>query len=294
MTIPAPEAKVLKFAGIRQGWAMPLVLCDAPRGVDSSRRPERHPWHALRWRLSGAIVHRVLPDGQRIESLQPNGFVLLPARCELRLVADGPIRYADFRIQEAFVRSLATELAGPRGDCAELLRNDRVMHVDPEVPTMLDGYLRRALDEDEPPTRLEMDSRASLLMLLILRKHSALCDESRRIRRGTLAPSHLRRVCDAMSSDLTAAVSLSQLAAMVGISYHHFGHAFKASTGMPPHRWLVEQRVERACQLLRFTRERVTDIAARVGYNDPNQLTRVFRSRRGTTPALYRREFQIR
>jgi AraC family transcriptional regulator len=97
-----------------------------------------------------------------------------------------------------------------------------------------------------------------------------------------------------MTQDLAEEVPLSELAAAVGLSYHHFCHAFKASRGVAPHQWLVGRRVEKACELLRNTHETVTEIAASVGYDDPNQLLRVFRARRSTTPAAYRRELQGR
>ena len=290
--MPRPGTVALQAEGSERGWLMPVALWDAPNGFDTSGRPDNRPYHTVAWRLSGALVQRVLPNRQPIEELSPNGFSIHPAGHDLRFLADGPIRFAHFYLSDAFVRDVAVELAGERADRSELLRDNRVMCLDHEVIPMLDVYLRRALDEAERPSRLEMDSRASLLALQVLRKNSVLRDAGRRGSRGGLPPWQLKRVCEAMTSDLSGEVALGALAEMVGVSYHHFCHAFKASTGMAPHQWLVERRVERACELLRVTRDSVTDIAAAVGYDDPNQLSRVFRSRRGTTPAMYRRESQ--
>lgn len=290
--MPRNGVKALKTAGFEDGWIMPVALWQAPVGFDTSGQPDNRPYHTIAWRLSGALVQRVLPTRHRVEQLSPAGFSIHPANCELRMIADGAIRFAHFYLNDTFIRAVAVEWAGERARQGELLRPDRIMRLDPEVPPMLDAYLRRAFDTGEPATRLEMDCRANLLALHMLRKHSSLKEPLRQGPTGGLSPHHLRRVLDAMNSDLTADISLSTLATMLGLSYHHFCHAFKASTGAAPYQWLVERRVERACKLLRSTEESVTEIAAAVGYDDPNQLSRVFRRRRGTTPVLYRREFQ--
>lgn len=290
--VPRKGTHAVAAAGAGAGWVMPVALWEGPQGFDSSQEPDNRPYHTVAWRVSGALVQRVLPSRQPVELLSPHGFSIQPAGHDLRMLADGPIQFAHFCASDLFMRRVATEWAGDRGDRSELMAENHVMRMDPEVIPLLDLYLRRALDEQERPTRLEMDCRASLLMLRLVRKHSTLDDHDRRVAAGGLSPGHLRRVCDAMSADLSAEVSLTELAQMVGVSYHHFCHAFKASTGLPPHQWLIEARVKRACELLRSTSAPITEISAAVGYDDPTQLARVFRTRRGTTPLLYRRACQ--
>lgn len=290
--VPRKGTTATSSAGTETGWVMPVVLWDGPEGFDSSQEPDNRPYHTVAWRISGALVQRVLPNRQPVELLSPHGFSIQPAKRDLRMVADGQIKFAHFCVNDQFIRRVATEWAGDRGDRPELLAENHVMRLDAEVIPMLDLYLRRALDEGEQPTRLEMDCRASLLALQLVRKHSTIDDQGRRVTTGGLSPHHLKRVCDAMSADFSAEVSLADMAQMVGVSYHHFCHAFKASMGMPPHQWLIEARVRRACELLRSTTDPITEIAAAVGYDDPTQLARVFRTRRGTTPMLYRRSSQ--
>jgi AraC family transcriptional regulator len=287
--IPRKGTTAAHTAGVDSGWVMPLALWDGPEGFDSSQEPDNRPYHTVAWRVSGALVQRVLSNRQPVELLSPQGFSIQPAGHDLRMMANGKIQFAHFCTTDLFMRRVATEWAGERGDRSELLAENHVMRLDAEVVPMLDVYLRRALDENDQPTRLEMDCRASLLMLQLVRKHSTLDDRNRRMAAGGLSPWQLRRVCDAMSIDLSAELSLAELARMVGVSYHHFCHAFKASTGMPPHQWLIEARVKRACELLRSTNDSITEISAIVGYDDPTQLARVFRARRGTTPMQYRR-----
>lgn len=290
MSLPGVTAR--ERQGNRKDWRMGVSLCEAPEGYDSANPASASSGHVIEWHLNPVRVSRVLSSGQVMETLPPGGFLLRPSGIPLGLVASGPARFAQFFTSDDFVRTVASDWLGEAGERADLFAGDRIMRSDPSIAPMLDLYLRRAFDEEEPPTRLEMDSRAYLIVLQVLKRHSRLADKSSRARRGGLAPFQLKRVCERMTQDLSEEVPLVELAAMAGVSYHHFCHAFKASTGVAPHQWLVERRVEAACDLLRSTRLSVTEIAASVGYDDPNQLLRVFRSRRGTTPVAYRREFQ--
>ncbi|MFS8980747.1 AraC family transcriptional regulator [Cupriavidus necator] len=288
--VPLPGTVVQTRKG--EQWLMPVAICEAVNGYDTKRAPHTPSEHLIEWHLAPSRIQQVLPSGPATETLPSNGFVIRPAGMALQLVAVGPARFVHFVIPDAFLRAVAADWLGDAVNCTGLLGRERLMRTDPAIVPMLDAYLRRALDEDEPPTRLEMDSRAHLVVLQILRRHSVLVERQNRLRRGGLAPYQLKRVCELMTRDLAEEISLTELANTIGISYHHFCHAFKTSTGQPPRQWLVERRVEAACGMLRTTRLSVTEIAATIGYTDQNQFLRVFRSRRGTTPSAYRREFQ--
>ncbi len=108
--------------------------------------------------------------------------------------------------------------------------------------------------------------------------------------RGGLAAWQQKRVCDFLQADLTADLGLADLAELLGLSAEHFCRAFKASTGLPPHAWLVARRVERARELLETTGLSVEEIAAQVGYAEPSHLARMFRRAHGVSPTQYRRE----
>jgi AraC family transcriptional regulator len=70
---------------------------------------------------------------------------------------------------------------------------------------------------------------------------------------------------------------------------HHFGKAFKAATGLPPHRYVMEQRVARATELLAGSDLPIAEIAHVVGMSSQSHLTNVFRRLVGDTPHSYRR-----
>ena len=107
--------------------------------------------------------------------------------------------------------------------------------------------------------------------------------------RGALAPWQLRRATEAMQSNLDCDVTLSELAAECGLSLSYFTRAFKRSTGDPPHRWLLRQRVEHAKMLLRDRGIPLADVAVLCGFADQSHFTRVFRAHTGEAPGIWRR-----
>jgi AraC family transcriptional regulator len=105
-----------------------------------------------------------------------------------------------------------------------------------------------------------------------------------------LADQRLRRVIDYIHGTLGDDVSLEALAEVAGLSPNYFLVAFKQATGRTPHRYVIEQRVARACDLLHNPRSSITEVSLAVGFSSQSHLTEVFRRFMKTTPAAYRKE----
>lgn len=111
--------------------------------------------------------------------------------------------------------------------------------------------------------------------------------------RGGLAPWQLKRVCERLDADLGGTLSLQQIAIEFGLSASHFSRAFRISTGLPPHQWLLRQRVEAAKQLMATVRDLpLSEIAISAGFANQSHLTKVFSAQVGASPAAWRREIQ--
>lgn len=106
----------------------------------------------------------------------------------------------------------------------------------------------------------------------------------------TLAPWQLDRAIKLLLSATSTGCSVETLARACGLSPSHFAHAFKASTGVPPHRWLLLHRVQRAREMMESTTESLSAIATSCGFADQSHLSRSFRSVMGRSPAAWRRE----
>jgi AraC family transcriptional regulator len=107
--------------------------------------------------------------------------------------------------------------------------------------------------------------------------------------RGSLAVWQQRTVTAYIEEHLAEAISLHVLAKLVDLSPYHFCRAFKQSFGIPPHRYHVNRRIERAKTLLAERASSVTDVALEVGFSETSSFSAAFRHTTGTTPTEYRR-----
>lgn len=109
-------------------------------------------------------------------------------------------------------------------------------------------------------------------------------------RQGGLARWQIELALRLLLNDSSSSHSLKQIAARCGLSRSHFAKAFKVSLGTPPHRWLVQQRIQRAGEKLEQTNDSVSSIAVSCGFTDQSHLTRVFGAIVGASPAAWRRQ----
>jgi transcriptional regulator GlxA family with amidase domain len=79
-----------------------------------------------------------------------------------------------------------------------------------------------------------------------------------------------------------------RLARVSGVSQAHFARSFKDAFGVPPHRYLLTRRIERAMALLRDTDVSITEIAFQTGWNSLGTFGRVFRDVTGESPRALR------
>ena len=120
-------------------------------------------------------------------------------------------------------------------------------------------------------------------------------DAQRIVRAGEIASRvarlpgcRVRRVIDYVQKNLDGALTISELAAVVYMSPYHFARLFKESTGLPPHRFVVRQRIASAVALLRTQEHSITEISHKVGFLTVSHFTTVFRRVTGTTPGAFR------
>ena len=119
-------------------------------------------------------------------------------------------------------------------------------------------------------------------------RHAARDGEPMRKPSG-LSARRLEAILGYIGEHLHAALTLRDLAAVVHLSPYHFARRFKESTGLPPHRYIIARRIERAKQLLRGEEElTLAQVAARTGFWDQGHFTRHFKRLVGVTPRWFR------
>jgi transcriptional regulator GlxA family with amidase domain len=104
-------------------------------------------------------------------------------------------------------------------------------------------------------------------------------------------PDLLRRLLrakDRMDAASHEKWPIRRLARENGISEAHFARSFKDAFGVPPHRYLLTRRIERAAALLRDTNLPITDVAFETGWNSLGTFGRIFRDITGESPGELR------
>ena len=108
--------------------------------------------------------------------------------------------------------------------------------------------------------------------------------------RGGLTVRQLRRVREFIDAQISTQITISDLAAVAGLSRFHFVRAFKHSVGQSPYQYVLSERIRRARGLLSKHHLSISDVAFAVGFSSASQLNRVFRKLVGVTPTDFRRE----
>jgi AraC family transcriptional regulator len=107
--------------------------------------------------------------------------------------------------------------------------------------------------------------------------------------RGGVSSLQMRRATELLEAHLDGDIALQQVAEACELSVSHFARAFKQTFQVPPYRWLIERRVDRARDLMTNSRLPLADIAIRCGFADQSALNRSFKRIHGVTPGTWRR-----
>ena len=233
----------------------------------------------------GVAVQRRDGSGRRSAQLSPGKAWLVPAGAPLSydwthagpgireltlmvLPGDELARTADLLSRR---RSSLVALAEP------VLTEDRVVR---SVLTGLTQAMAAGVDELYP------ESSAAFLLAHVLSHYGT----------GRPGPvgvgredARVRTAIEFMRDNLHLPVSLADLAASTGLSTYHFLRVFRASTGVPPRRFLTRMRIDVARRRLEDSDLSITDIAQLSGFSSASQFSTAFRRETGMAPRTFRR-----
>ena len=109
--------------------------------------------------------------------------------------------------------------------------------------------------------------------------------------KGGLSSRQLNSVIEYIDTHLDYSVALKDLAKVAQVnSSHYFCLLFKQSLGIPPYKYVIQQRIARAKKLLQQNNLPLTEVALRCGFGDQSALSRTFKKYVGTTPKKYRQQ----
>jgi AraC family transcriptional regulator len=233
----------------------------------------------------------LLYDGVKRRVPPPAGSVaVVPAGCPARYRWGGCMDTLNIYLEPGLVARAAAEAFGLDPGRAPLPPLDGL-----DLPHLRAAML--AVDDelasDAAGGRLAAESLANVLAVHLIR-HVLTPRRPERGPDGALPRGRLRAVVEYVEEHLDVGLTLGQMAAAARLSVYHFARQFKAATGLPPHRYVVLRRIERAKQLLQRDRDLcLAEVAACAGFSDQSQLSRHFKRLVGVTPGQFRTPARI-
>ena len=211
---------------------------------------------------------------------------IIPAGSSSRWDIPGFVDVIQLYLPQAALARIAHEASMPApGDLIE-----RTGHPDPVVSGLLMSAAD-VLEGNAPLDHLFRQQLTDVLATRILAEHTGESSTFELVV-GGLSPHALRRAIERLRSDCDTDVSLAVLASDAGLSRFHFCRAFKESTGLSPHAWLRQQRLDQAMNMLRDSDASIAAIAAQLGYASQTAFAAAFKKLTGETPSDWRRRMR--
>lgn len=160
---------------------------------------------------------------------------------------------------------------------------------------LIDGIVFALKDELESGGTwgsLYVEQLANTLAIHILRKYCVKKSKISTYKDG-LSTYKLQVVIEYIDAHLDEEIKLVGLAELVDMSQYYFAQLFKQSMGITPYQYVLQQRVERAKQLLKYQDMAITDVALSCGFANQSHFTKHFRKLTGITPKTYRGGIEI-
>jgi len=228
-------------------------------------------------------------DGKEYDGPIPNGYMFLaPAEVPVLWSWETTDQGMVFAFDSAPLQKAVLEMDSLNPDRVEL-RIIPLAH-DPQIEAIARSF-KHEMESPEIASSLYMGSLANLLIVRLLRNHCVFKPKVKTYTDG-LSKQKLQLAIAYIQDHLSEDISLAEIAAYLGISQYYFCRLFKQSTGITPHRYLLQKRVERAKELLR-QRDGLSllEVASLSGFADQSHLTTQFRKSTGMTPKSYRNSF---
>lgn len=221
-----------------------------------------------------------------LANVELGGVSIVPAGSIFSWRTEGPVDFAHLYIAPRMVDQVILEELDRDPRNVSLI--DRVGFTDP----LLRSLLCSMLDEIRAPgtaSRLFLNTLLRLFTLKLVRDYSTVAGRLSSARHE-LAPYRLRRVLAFIEAHLAEDISLNNLASLSGNSVYHFSRGFRRATGLPPYRYVLERRIERAKVLLQESFLPLGEVAQQCGFNSQRQFGTMFTKLAGISPGRYRRE----
>lgn len=213
---------------------------------------------------------------------------LVPAQSELFAGWETPKENFLFALSPERLQQLAIAEFDNDTIDLEMLRPGHVDHAALRIARMLESEFKRA--RHSSPNELYLDSLITVFATHLLRSYSQLGQRGVPRRQGGIPPNIMTRVVDYIHAHMGEKISLAELAAVAGFSPSHFGRAFRQSTGLAPHEFVLGLRLREVERLASNGEIPLSEVARLTGFSSQSHMTATMHQKWLVTPGEIRRD----
>lgn len=282
-----PQTKTTNLSSlssVAQGWEnLVIEQFQAPPGETNCDYCDEHTIYLS---LTPRPVHLLqIQGGKTYTGLYGKGDIsITPAKMPFFARWDEDDHFLQIRMASGFIQNVAKEALEMNPNRFELVPKFRTR--DPQIESIAMMLLAEHQHENLGG-RLYIESLANILAVHLLRQYAANKSQLP-VYEGGLPERQLLQVLEYIDAHLEQDIKLVDLAQLLNMSQFHFSHMFKKAIGTSPYQYLIQQRVERAKQLLKQKERSIMEIALECGFNSHSHLSKQFRQVTGMTPKAYR------
>jgi AraC family transcriptional regulator len=196
------------------------------------------------------------------------------------------VEFVSIGVSPILVNELVTEIGLTRTSADIAFRSSVITD---ETLTRLARALVGEMSVEQLGHAAMLDALVRQVVIHLLRCHLTVrkSDQIELSRAGPV-DRRLRRAIEFMHDNFGREIAVEEIASAAYLSEYHFARFFKQISGVTPHVYLANLRLERARKLLAETALPISEIASLVGYQSQSHFTKMFKSVTGVTPRVYR------
>ncbi len=242
------------------------------------------------WHRNGPVHIAGQGGGQAYsEIMPPDSIHLIPGGSEFSVDLGADVETMHIYLRRELLQEVANTVLGRA--ISDISIQPRLLHHDPILRSMLET-INTALDPACGFSNPEIDYMARTIGAHLVRRYSNIQEATSRdsfLRPLENLPHCLTAALEFMNRNIDASIRVEDVAEAAQTSVGHLTREFRVHFGMPPHRYLIKLRVNRARDLLASTDLPIAVIAFECGFSHQEHLTRHFKRELDATPAAYRR-----